>query len=139
PSITAYPSQFPIISYTTPDGNLNSFILGTLPSASPAFQGYISNNVANLSIDLVVTNGPAAKADQWGGGINNLWDTTTLNWTNSGIAVAYLDLDFVTFDDAARTNIVNLTGTRFPATLNFNNSVLNYTLNGVGRISGPVA
>ena len=136
PSISSYPAQFPVISYTTPGGNLDSLKLGSIPSA---FSGYISNNVGNLSIDLVVTNGPAAKADQWGGGINNLWDTTTLNWTNSGVAVAYLDLDFVTFDDAARTNIVNLTGTRFPATLSFNNSVLNYTLNGVGKISGPVA
>jgi autotransporter-associated beta strand protein len=139
PSITAYPSQFPIISYTTPDGNLNSFVLGTLPPATPNFQGYISNNVANLSIDLVITNGPLAKADQWGGGINNLWDTATLNWTNAGVAVTYNDLDFVTFNDQAQTGTVNLTATRKPATLNINNSVLNYTFNGVGRISGSTA
>jgi autotransporter-associated beta strand protein len=136
PSITAYPAQFPVISYSVPNGNLNSFVLSSLPTG---FSGYISNNAGSFSIDLVVTNGPAAKADQWGGGINNLWDTTTLNWTNVGAAVAYLDLDFVTFDDQAHTNIVNLTGARFPATLTVNNSVLNYTFNGVGKISGPVA
>ena len=136
PSIATYPAQFPIISYTTPGGNLNSLVLGTLPSV---FSGYISNNTANFSIDLVVTNGPAAKADEWGGGVNNLWDTTTLNWTNNGVAVTYLDLDFVTFDDLAQTGTVNLTGARQPATLEINNSVLNYTFTGIGRISGPVA
>src|SRR5260370_1724912 len=139
PSITSYPAQFPVISYTTPSGNLNSFVLGTLPPATPPFLGYISNNTASLSVDLVITNGPIAKADEWGGGINNLWDTTTLNWTNAGVAVTYNDLDFVTFDDVAQTSTVNLTGIRKPATLTVNNSVLNYTFNGVGSISGPVA
>ena len=137
PSITAYPSQFPVISYMTPGGNLNSLVLGTLPST---FTGYISNNVGNLSIDVVITNGPfTAKADQWGGGVNNQWDTTSFNWTNAGVAVKYSDLDFVTFDDLAQTSTVNLTGIRQPATLNVNNSVLNYTFNGTGKISGPVA
>ncbi len=135
PSISSYPVQYQLITYQVPAGNLNSFALGSLPGG---FSGYISNNLNSSSIDLVVTNGPSAKADEWGGGINNQWDTTTLNWTNNGVPVTYNDLDFVTFDDSAHSSTVNLTGTRQPATLNVNNSVLNYTFTGVGKISGPV-
>ena len=135
PPITGFPSQFAIISYTTPLGNLDSFALGTLPGV---YSGYISNNAAALTIDVVITNGPIAKADQWGGGINNLWDTSTLNWTNAGVAVAYNDVDSVTFDDLAQTGTVNLSAPRAPAGLTVNNNVLNYTFTGAGKISGTV-
>ncbi len=138
PTITAYPSQFPLISYQAALGNLNSFVLGTLPGLPGTFSGYISNNTTTLSIDLVVTNGPIAKADQWGGAINSLWDTTTLNWTNSSVAVNYNDLDLVTFDDQAHSSTVTVTGTRVPASLTVQDDVLNYTFNGSGKISGAV-
>ncbi len=44
---------------------------------------------------LVVTNGPStSKADEWGGGVNNQWNTTTPNWTNAGVAVTYAETRF---------------------------------------------
>lgn len=135
PSISSYPVQYQLITYQTPGGNLGSMVLGTLPSG---FKGYISNNVSSSSIDLVVTNGPAAKADEWGGGINNQWDTTTLNWTNNGVPVTYNDLDFVTFDDLGQSSTVNIIGTRQPATWTMNNNLLNYTFTGAGKITGLV-
>ena len=135
PTITAIPSQYQVFTYTTGGGNLNSLVLGTLPTG---FSGYISNNPATSSIDLVLTNGPVAKTDEWGGGVNNQWDTTSLNWTNSGVAVTYNDLDDVVFDDLAQTPNVNITGSRAPATWTMQNSVLNYVFSGAGRITGPV-
>jgi hypothetical protein len=138
PAVSSFPSQFPIISYSSASGNLDSFALGGLPSA---FSGYISNNMGNASIDLVLTNGPAAKADIWSGGASTLWDTVSLNWTSGGPPTNYVDLDQVTFDDSAATALVTVTGTRIPATLNgltFNNNSSNYTFTGSGRISGPV-
>ncbi|HAO80412.1 MAG TPA: hypothetical protein DCQ92_15880, partial [Verrucomicrobia subdivision 3 bacterium] len=54
-AITVYPTQFPLIKYTTSSGDLTIIGLGTLPGI---FQGYISNNTANLSIDVVFTGGP---------------------------------------------------------------------------------
>ena len=136
PPITSIPAQLPIISYTTPLGNLDSFVLAApLPGV---YSGYLSNNVAGMSIDLVVTNGPVAKTVQWGGGINNLWDTSTLNWTNAGIAVAYNDVDSATFDDAANTSSVSITAPRAPYGLTVSNNVKNYTFTGAGRIGGPV-
>jgi autotransporter-associated beta strand protein len=142
PAITSYPAQFPLISYQTPGGNLNSLVLGTLPGLPGTFLGYISNNATALSIDLVVTNGPVAKADLWSGAANTLWDTTTLNWTTGGLATNYNDLDQVTFDDTATTGNVNVTGTRTPATVNgltFNNNSTNYVFTGTGKISGAAS
>lgn len=144
PSIPAYPATFPVITYATPGGNLGTggilpnLVLGTLPNTFGTFTGYLSNDIPSLTVWLVVTNGPSVSAVEWGGGVNNLWDTTSLNWTNNGAAVKYNDGDNVTFDDLGQTNIVNLTGTRKPATLTFDNNVLDYTLTGAGSISGPV-
>jgi len=148
PIINSFPAQFPVISYTVAGGNLanetsglTNIVLGTLPSP---FTGYFSNNLANPSapsIDLVITNGPLPKADIWKGATNDVWDITTFNWTSGGIATNYDDLDQVTFDDTSVTNVVNLTGTRTPSAssgLTFNNNITNYTLTGIGKISGPV-
>jgi fibronectin-binding autotransporter adhesin len=136
PSISSFPSQFPLITYQVASGNLGTLVLGTLPIG---FGGYLSNNVTTLSIDIVITNGPVAKPDQWGGAVNTLWDTSTLNWTNAGAAVNYNDFDFVTFNDQASSSTVTVTGTRLPASLNVNNSVLNYTFNGTGKIGGAIS
>ena len=62
PTITGYPAQFPVIKYTGTIGGAgydNSIGLGTLPTVSPAYAGYLSNNTANASIDLVITGGPS--------------------------------------------------------------------------------
>lgn len=137
-----FPAQFHLIGYQTAGGNLNSLVLGTLPGLPGTFMGYISNNTGNLSIDLVITNGPIAKADVWTGATNDLWDTSTLNWTSGGVETNYNDLDQVTFDDTASNSTVSIVGTRTPAALNgltFNNSVSNYTLIGTGSISGATA
>jgi autotransporter-associated beta strand protein len=136
PSVETYPSQYPVISYAVVSGNPNTLVLGSVPRG---FMGYLSNNLTTLTIDLVITNGPPpVKTDTWGGGINSQWDTSTLNWTNNGVAVNYNEADFVIFDDTAHTADVDVTGARQPATLTFNNSSLNYTLHGAGKISGAV-
>ena len=68
--------------------------MGTLPGT---YQGYISNDNSSM-IWLVITNGPTLpKTDLWGGGVNNNWDTNTLNWTNNGLAVTYREVDLVQF------------------------------------------
>jgi fibronectin-binding autotransporter adhesin len=146
PSIPSYPATFPLITYTTGGGNLATggilpnIALGTLPNTFGTFTGFLSNDVSTATIWLVITGGPSVSAVQWGGGVNNHWDTNSsdLNWTNNGAAIKYSDGDDVTFSDQAQTTTVNLTRTNKPATLTFNNSVLNYNLTGIGAISGPV-
>ena len=134
PVLFGYPSQFPLISYTSFSGG-GGMNLGTLPGA---YQGFISNDMSS-TIWVVVTNGPStAKADEWGGGVNNLWNTTTLNWTNAGVAVSYSENDSVTFDDLGRTGSVNLVTNHTPLGLIVTNNALNYTFTGVGSITGVV-
>jgi len=129
PTVLGYPTQFPLIKYggAAIGGGFN-MNLGTLPGT---FQGYISND-AVATVWLVITNGPAvAKNIVWQGTVTTGdWNTSTANWSN-GSAVAYAEGDFVTFDDTAATNVVNLPANRSPGGFT-NNSTANYTIVGSG-------
>jgi fibronectin-binding autotransporter adhesin len=129
PLVASYPTQFPILTYANGTGSGAPFSLGTLPGT---FMGYVSNDNTS-TVWLVITNGPATvKLDQWGGGVNNNWDTTTLNWTNNGTAVNYNEQDQVLFDDSAQTGAVNLTAPHTPQSWTVTNNLLNYTFTGSG-------
>jgi autotransporter-associated beta strand protein len=124
--------QFVLISYTTLNGAFD-FVAGTLPDG---FQGYISNNVANSSVDLVVTN-TTTRTDTWMGNVNGNWDTTTANWLISGHSATYLNGDIAVFDDTltGRTNVI-LTTTLQPLSVSVNNTSSNYVFSGAGSIAG---
>jgi fibronectin-binding autotransporter adhesin len=132
PPIASYPSQFILMTYSGGSGSGVTFTVGTLPNA---FKGAISNDNSS-TIYLLITNGPSLASVVWGGGVNNLWDTNALNWTNNGVAVKYKDLDIVTFDDSGETSNVYVTNTFTPSAWVQNNSLLNYTFTGVGSIIG---
>lgn len=128
------PGQIPLIKYSTKTGS-GSFVLGTLPSGSV---GYLSNNVLNASIDLVVTS---AGAPRWDGTVaGGVWDiNNTANWFDLGTSVTstYHDGTPVLFNDAAAgTTNVNLVTTVTPGALTFNDSALGYVITGTGKISG---
>src|SRR4029453_12413566 len=56
-TITSYPTQFTIIKYSGAIGGVGfNFGLGDVPS--PSTDGFISNNVANSSVDLILRDGP---------------------------------------------------------------------------------
>jgi autotransporter-associated beta strand protein len=133
PAIASYPAQFPLIAYQGGSGSGLTFAVGTLPGT---FTGYISNDNTS-TIYVVITNGPSLSSVTWAGGANNFWDTTSLNWTNKvGATVRYANLSIVTFDDTAKTNNVNVTGTFTNSAWVQNNSALNYTFSGIGGITG---
>jgi autotransporter-associated beta strand protein len=145
PLLTGFPTQFSLIQYGlnggSASGNLATFAVGTLPSASPAYDAYISNNVANNSIDIVFTNGPSVPALTWDGATNGNWDTSTSNWRpQTGPDTAYAQGNFVTFDDSL-TGIpnVNLTTTLTPGSVTVSNAAVNYIFSGGGSISGSTA
>lgn len=143
PLLTGFPVQFPLIQYGlnsgTASGDLTTFVLGSFPvSTGTAYAGYLSNNVANNSIDIVITNGPFVPALVWDGVNNGNWDTTTPNWRpKSGPDTTYADSDFVTFDDTLLgTTNVNLMASVSPGSLTVSNSLVNYIFTGVGGITG---
>ena len=88
--------QYPLIKYTGTLSGTPPTVALSLPSRMSAT---ISNNVANKSIDLVVTVGNAVN---WAVGNGN-WDiNTTANWKDgNNAAVNYLDNDAVLLDDTA--------------------------------------
>ncbi len=131
---------YPLIHYT---GTLS----GTPPTA-PAFlptgwTGIISNDVANKSLDLVVTTSYSVATLSWAVG-NSTWDiSTTANWKNgSGPLVTYADPDTVLFNDSASGTSpidVTLNATVNPFTVTANLTNKNYILEGSGAIAGAAS
>lgn len=129
-TLTNYPTRLPLIQYTgtiAGSGFDNNITLGTLPTVSPAYQGYLSNNTANSTIELVITGGPSpSRSLTWNGVPNGDWDTTTANWRVSGNSTTYNQNDTVLFDDSASgTTSVNLTTALKPVSLTINNTTKN--------------
>jgi fibronectin-binding autotransporter adhesin len=140
PAISTYPATFTAIKYTTLSGGLN-FGLGTLPpSPGTAFAAYVSNNVANNSVEVVVTGGPTSV--KWrgyaGGSPNSTWDIGgTANWvTFLGSAAVYSDGSFVQFDNSASNGTVTVSQDVAPAGITISNTSLTYTINGNNKIGG---
>src|SRR6185503_3376270 len=127
--------------YTALNGSLNFRLGGSLPpSPSIPFAGYISNNVANNSVDLVITNGPPSI--KWvgysTGSPNSSWDTFTANWaTLGGSPTLYADGSFVRFDDSASNGVATLNVNPNSAGITVSNNSLAYTFNGSGYLTGP--
>src|SRR5262249_42673878 len=97
----------------------------------------VTNN-ANSSIDLNITT---VNTPRWEGLAGGNWDIgLTTNWINAGtgLPTTFANGNPVTFDDnALGTTTVNLVTTVNPAAVTANNSNLNYTLVGSGKITGP--
>jgi fibronectin-binding autotransporter adhesin len=141
PAISTYPAQFTAIKYTTTlNGTLNFGLAGALPvSPGAAYAGYVSNNVANNSVDFVVTAGPVSL--KWAGfdgtAINTSWDTSTADWKlGNGSLTAYSDGVFANFDDTASTGVVSVNQTVSPAGITVSNNALSYTFGGGSAING---
>ncbi|RPJ19131.1 MAG: hypothetical protein EHM35_21070, partial [Planctomycetaceae bacterium] len=134
PAITAYPAQFRLIDY---DGFIGgSGFNFTLAGLAAPYSGYLSNNTAQTSVDLVVTAGPVAQAVTWTGSQNGNWDSIALNWRVGAAPTNFFNGDFATFDNSAPTaTTVNLTGIVVPGAVAVN-STLNYTFSGAGGIAG---
>lgn len=126
--------QFPLIKYGSISGS-GGFVLGNVPTGVGA---YISNNVAAMSIDLVITN---VNLPRWQGLAGGDWDIgLTTNWVNigDGTPTFYAEGNKVLFDDNAQgTTMVNLTTTVNPNGVTVDNSLLPYSIGGSGKISGP--
>jgi fibronectin-binding autotransporter adhesin len=132
PAFPSYPVQVKLIKYPASIlGAGYNFVLGTLP---PLAAGYLSNNVAGASVDLVLTSGPSTEV--WSGVVNGNWDTTTANWLAGGNPATYANGAPVQFFDGAHTGTVNLTTSLLPNGITVSNAALNYTFNGSGQLGG---
>jgi fibronectin-binding autotransporter adhesin len=131
-SIITYPTQIPLIAY---GGSIGSTFNIQLTNGLPGtYQGYISNNTQNASIDIVLTTGPnTTPALTWNGLANNSWDITSLDWSNATTLVPYSDGSIVTFDDTAKGPTgINIASGVAPTSMTFNNNLLPYAFSGGG-------
>ncbi len=131
--VLASGTQVPLLSYGTKTG-AGTFSTGTLP---PGVVGFVSNNIAGSSIDLVVIS---SGSPRWNGNVNNLWNVnTTTNWIEiSTLAPTVFKVgNPVLFDDNAVGNFdVNLAANVSPFSVTYNNSAINYSLSGANSIGG---
>jgi autotransporter-associated beta strand protein len=137
PLLTGFPTEFPLIKYQNPSVS-GTFSIGTMPSGSPAYGAYLTNDTSINAIAIVFTNGPSTPALTWDGTPNGNWNTATANWRpKTGPDTTYADGNFVTFDDSLTgTPNVNLTTTVSPGSLTVSNSTATYVFSGSGHISG---
>jgi autotransporter-associated beta strand protein len=140
PIIVTYPVRMPLITYSSGaiGGAGFNFSLGTLPAQNPPYQGFLSNNTDNFSVDLVITDGPKPGALlNWSGAINGDWDTATANWLSSGTPALFTQATPVRFDDnAAGNTTINLATLLVPGGITVNNSAKHYIFTGSGRLTG---
>jgi fibronectin-binding autotransporter adhesin len=130
--------QYPLIKYTSPMLGGGSF--AATPLHLPAgVDAQIVNNTANSSIDLKV-NSVAATSLKWAGAINQLWDLSTLNWTDSAGAATFSQGASVTIDDTAVSPLptVVLAGVMQPSAVAVNNALISYTMTGAGSLGGAM-
>jgi len=133
--------QFPLAKYSGTVGGSggSAFVLGTI---EPLVSGYISNNTANSSIDLVVTN--VLQPLHWAQPGSGTWDINiTSNWKdNGGNTTTYQQIgsmgDNVSFDAiySSGSPTVTLNTNPIPASVTFVGAN-SYTLTGSGSVSGP--
>ncbi len=129
-----YPVQIPLISYETQSA---SFTLGNLPSASPGYAGYLTNDTSSSNFCLVLTSGPTQPGPvTWTGAVSGDWDTTTTNWLNFNTPYTFADGVPVRFDDSGLSGSVNLTAARTPSRITVSNNAVTYTFTGSGKLSG---
>ncbi len=149
--------QFPLIQHGTALGSIANFSLGALP---PGVVANLSNNVANSTIDLVVTS--TGQNLSWYGllpdgvTVNSNWDiNVTADWVAVGTttpALAYKEYtasgttvgDPVTFDDTLYNNggspvtSINLTTPVRPFQFLVNNNGEDYTFSSATSVANGV-
>jgi autotransporter-associated beta strand protein len=134
-----FPAQYTLIKYSgSIVGAGYNFVLGTMPLGQFC-SGYLSNNILNSSVDLVVINcGVADSFLTWNGDISGDWDTETPNWKNNlGSGLIYADGNDVLFSDSATgTTTISLTDILTPSSITISNNSSTYIFDGPGNLSG---
>ncbi len=143
--VSKYPAFFTIIKYSgVLSGAGNNFGLGAVPSTNTV--GYVSNDVVNSRIILVLSNGP--KVLTWTGTdpVNpTFWDNgVTTNWlafkgTVDQAPSAFHKADAVIFDDTGSSSTVNLVDSVIPGSVEVTNDAMNYAFTNAGGINGKLS
>ncbi len=126
-----------------PDGHTAEFTAAGNFSGLGSFNFYVhasdGTTMTNTVGVLVTATGQSQNLTWHGDGTINNWDTTSINWLNGTNLVSFGAGDNVAFDDTgSNTPAINLTTNLAPGGLIVVSSN-NYTLAGVGGLSGGMA
>jgi autotransporter-associated beta strand protein len=117
---------FPLLSWNS----------GTAPAVNLAFLagagGHLVTN--GNQIDLVIDDPPYI----WTGAAGDFtWNTTSIDWTRSGVPVTWVDGHYALFDDTSSITNLTLSGTITPTNATINNSASPYAItNSPGNVIG---
>ena len=135
--------EYPLITYAGTLGGTGfaACQLGSLPAG---VLGYLSNNAANASVDLVVTG---VTIPRWSGALSAEWSVTPQsapkNWVLNADGVTpidYLDGEAVRFDDTAASPNVSLNAASVaPFSVTVSNTAQNYAITGNYGITGTAS
>ena len=136
---STYPATSHLVHYQTLGGVGITNMGFTLPTGG-GYAGYLTNNTAANTIDLVLTAGASPSALVWTGTdtLPTWADSSGINWTNlTGTPTVYHQLDSVRFDDTASGSTgPTLTGMLTPGGLLVTNASKTYTFGGSGWLAG---
>lgn len=126
-------TNYTLLTYSGTMAGDGTFAVGSLTSG---LEGYISNNTANSTIELVVTG---SQYLSWTGWPANDWDLSGAdNWVygGSGLPTSFINSESVVFDDTATNYAVNVAAAVAPGGISFSNNTRNYLFSGSGKITG---
>jgi len=103
------------------------------PASATSFFGALVTVATNAAASV---SAPPNNLLWRGDGAANAWNTTVSNWLDDASVSLFKSGDVVTFDDTGSASpAINLTTTVSPGAIYFNDTQ-NYTLSGVGSLSG---
>ena len=118
--VTFGPLVYPIdfAAYSNKGNNTApiDYTVATLDEAAFYTNALTPLQVTNHYLALITPSGPAHN-DLWTGAVNNNWDSTTANWTNSAPTNTFANYDGAIFDDTSSQFSVNLPGNVLPFTM----------------------
>ena len=95
----------------------------------------LTNDGGKLSLNVAALRDPADVV--WDGGTDGIWDLANAeNFVLDGNKDFFVSGDNVTFNDAATNTAINIVGEVKPASVTFDNSEKNFTVDGEGSIIG---
>jgi len=127
-NVVSFPTQLPVIAYETASPNFG------VEFVEPNRYGYIVDNTANKTIDVVILDTPPNNLI-WDGAAGTEWSTSSANWKGGAI---FTNGDTATFDDTAVNPTANVTETVYLGGFGVlvTNNTKSITLTGAGSLSG---
>ncbi len=127
--------SYAVLGYNTPfSGSISNLYLNPMPNGAC---GFFSNNIANSTVDLVITN--TGGGIKWIGSIDNWWNiAATANWQTipGGLQTIFNLNDSVIFDDTATIFTTRMFQAVSPSSIIVSNETKPYLLTGAFGIGG---